>query len=246
MRNKENWKSSKYERHKGRLRGSRDQAQVGVQSRLTADLVAGFYDAMLPLHARGRLIDLGCGKVPLYGTYAPFIAENICVDWEHSAHRNEFLDATVDLNAPLPFQPGEFDTIILSDVLEHIKDPALLWREMARILRPGGKLLMNVPFYYWLHEEPYDYFRYTKYALRTMAEDAGFEVIALQAMGGAPEVLADVFAKTVVKLPVIGRMAALFVQGLTRLFVRTGIGGRVSRVTSAQFPLLYGLVAVRR
>jgi SAM-dependent methyltransferase len=243
MKNKENWKPSKFVYQKNRLRASRDNKQVGFSSRLMADLIAGFYDRILKKHAHGILLDLGCGKVPLYEAYRPYVEDNICVDWENSLHRNEFLDMTADLNFPLEMPDNSYDTIILSDVLEHIKKPRQLWEEMARVLKKEGILILNVPFFYWLHEEPYDYFRYTKYALTAMAEEVGFEIIEIEPIGGAPEVLADIIAKTIKMAPLIGKPLSVLVQYLTWLFVRTSFGSKVSRGTSNQFPLAYGMVA---
>ena len=105
----------------------------------------------------------------------------------------------------LPFDDNEFDTIILSDVLEHIPVPEQLWNEMTRILAHNGKIIMNVPFYYWLHEEPYDYYRYTEFALRRYVEMSALNLILLEPLGGAPEVMADIFAKNISLLPKLGR-----------------------------------------
>lgn len=246
MKNKENWKPSKFVYHQGCLRASRDTKDVGFSSRLMVDLIAGFYDRILKKYAQGRLLDLGCGKVPLYEAYRPYIADNTCVDWENSLHQNEFLDLAADLNFPLPLEDNTYDTIILSDVLEHIKNPRGLWGEMARVLKMEGNLIMNVPFFYWLHEEPYDYFRYTKYALMAMADEAGFEITELESIGGAPEVLADIGAKTIKRVPLVGKHLSISTQYLTWLFVRSSLGSKVSRATSNQFPLAYGLVAKKK
>jgi SAM-dependent methyltransferase len=69
---------------------------------------------------------------------------NVCVDWSNSLHGNDFLDAECDLTKDLPFADASFDSILLSDVLEHIPTPERLWREMARLLKPEGKLLLFV------------------------------------------------------------------------------------------------------
>ncbi len=137
---------------RGRLRSSRDTNEVSLSSRLVTDLTARWYQAHLAQHARGRLLDLGCGKIPLFEAYRNYVSENVCVDWGNSLHRNNHLDIECDLTQPLPFAAGEFDTIILSDVLEHIPEPQQLWREMARVLSAQGRILLNVPFFYWLHE----------------------------------------------------------------------------------------------
>lgn len=166
MRNKESWKPSKFIYKKGRLTATKDPAELAIHSRLIADITAKNYEHLLSKYAHGKLLDLGCGKVPLYAAYRDHVEENICVDWENSLHQNEFLDFNCDLTQNLKFNDGEFDTIILSDVLEHIPEPQRLWDEMARILAPDGVIIMNVPFFYFLHELPHDYYRYTEYALR--------------------------------------------------------------------------------
>ena len=243
MQNQEKWKSSKYIYKKGKLIASRDPKEVAIGSRLIADLIADFYDSNLRQHAKGELLDLGCGKVPLYEAYREFITDNTCVDWDNKFHKNEYLDYALDLTKNLPFNDSEFDTIILSDVLEHIPVPEQLWKEMARILSTNGKIIMNVPFYYWLHEEPYDYYRYTEFALRRFVETSGLRLIQLEPIGGAPEIMADIFAKNILLLPMLGRSLALVVQWFTLCFLRTKFGKKVSEATSSTFPLGYFLIA---
>jgi len=157
MKNKDKWKASKYVYRNGRLASSKDLREVKAGSRLVADLVAVLYDTYIPKYATGKLIDLGCGKVPLFEAYKNYVMDNICVDWENTAHKNEYLDFECDLTKKMPFHDDEFDTLILSDVLEHIPQPEKLWQEMYRILSPKGKIILNVPFCYALHEEPHDY-----------------------------------------------------------------------------------------
>jgi SAM-dependent methyltransferase len=228
---------------KGKLAASHDPQNVGIGSRLTCDLIAGCYDEYLATYARGRLIDLGCVKVPLYASYKDFVSEVVCVDWGNTAHRTNHLDQECDLTKPLPFRDGEFDTVILSDVLEHISQPMLLWGEIARLLAKKGNVLMSVPFYYWLHEEPYDFFRYTEHALRWLAEGAGLRVVLLKSYGGAPEILADITAKNALRIPKIGTTVSTLVQELVSRFRTLAIGRTASESTSKQFPLGYFLVA---
>jgi SAM-dependent methyltransferase len=245
MKNCDSWKPSKYVRKNGRLMASRDPNEVGVASRLIADRTAECYDANLKLHAKGRLLDLGCGKVPLYDAYRRYVTDNICIDWVNSAHKNNHLDFEADLTNTLPFLDGEFNTIILSDVLEHIPEPDRLCREIARVLSPEGRLIMNVPFYYWLHEQPHDYYRYTEFALRRFMERSGMRTLHLQATGGSPEILADVFAKNVKPLPIVGTPLALLSQWAVSSFTHTSVGRRISAATARSFPLGYFLVAIK-
>lgn len=245
MRDADRWTPTKYVPHRGRWRGSRDPAALGPGSRLNADRVVACYEAALPAHARGDLLDLGCGTVPLHGLYAPHVASVTCVDWAASPHATNHIDIEADLSQPLPLPDAAFDTVILSDVMEHVPEPRLLWREIARVLRPGGHLLMNVPFLYGLHELPHDYFRYTRFALERMAQEAGLQVLELRATGGSLHVLADVLAKHLVHLPVLGAPLAVAVQGVVSLLDRTGPGRRLAAKTAERFPAGYFLV-VRR
>ena len=242
MKNAQDWKPTKYVVRRGKLRGSRDPAQVGIASRLMADLVAAHYDARLKDFARGRLLDLGCGHVPLYGAYKGLVSDVTCIDWPNTIHPSPHLDYECDLTQPLPLN-DRFDTIILSDVLEHIPEPEKLFGEMVRVLAPGGHILMNVPFLYWLHETPHDYYRYTEFALRRFA--GGLEIVRLDRIGGAAEVLADVFSKNVMIAGALGRGVAQATQGLAGAFSRSRFGRKVSAATSGEFPLGYFMILRR-
>jgi SAM-dependent methyltransferase len=245
MKNKDKWRSSKYVYQKGKLKASRDISEVNIYSRLITDIVAEFYHSNLENVAKGRLLDLGCGKAPLYEAYKNYINDNICVDWDKSFHENIYLDKCVNLNKILPFDNCEFDTIILSDVLEHIQNPKLLWDEMSRILKKDGKLIMNVPFFYGLHEEPFDYYRYTKHTLSNMAINSGFKVDTLTELGGLPEIFADLNAKVFSQIPIIGKLTANILQRLTWHFIHIKIGKKISKITSKKFPISYALIATK-
>jgi SAM-dependent methyltransferase len=241
MKNRAQWQATKFELHHGRLRGSRDPRELGIGSRLISDLVAAQYQAHLPGHARGALLDLGCGKVPLYAAYAPHVVEITCVDWAPGAH----IDQSCDLSQPLPFERERFDTIILSDVLEHMPEPELLWREMTRVLAPQGKIIMNVPFYYSVHAHPHDYYRYTNFALERFVKINGLELVCLEPIGGIVEIMADLLAKALSKLPRVGPPLAMATQFVVGRFGRTRLGARVARVSSRHFPFGYFLIAQR-
>jgi len=242
MRNISTWKPSKFEYRDGKLRASNNPNEVSVSSRFVVDIVAAQYDSNLQQHVRGQLIDLGCGKVPLYQAYKDYITDSLCVDWPASLHKNPFLDTECDLNLSLPFQDEQFDTIVLSDVLEHISNPQQLCDEMHRILKPDGKVVLNVPFFYKLHEVPHDYFRYTKFALLKFANDSGFNVVKIQEVGGLPEVLTDLSAKLLVNMPLVGRYLSILVQWTGRLFLTLGLGKKLSSKTKEHYPLGYFMV----
>ena len=245
MKSESTWAATKFVRRNGKLRASRNPAEVGVGSRMIGDLVARFYDQSIGEHATGNLIDLGCGKVPLYGTYRDHVSSITCVDWAAPTDGTNHLDSICNLADHLPFNDEEFQTVILSDVLEHIPEPQLLWSELARLLSPGGKILMNTPFLHCLHEQPHDYYRFTDHALRRFAEANGFEVVLLEPLGGTPEVLTDITAKHLQFVPVVGKLLARAIQAVTYWFVNTKPGKALSQRTGDAFPLGYTMVATR-
>jgi SAM-dependent methyltransferase len=246
MKNAETWRASKYVHTSRGFRGSRDAMEVAVSSRLIADLTARFYEQVLPLYAKGRLLDIGCGKAPLYELYRPLVSEVVCVDWCNSPHENRYVDVFQDLNDPLEVSSESFETVILSDVLEHIRNPAALLCEIRRVMTPDAVLILNVPFLYSLHEEPYDFYRYTRYGLEYLTEVAGLRIVALEPLGGIPEVLGDIAAKVLAHIPRAGPTASTIVQRFVAIFLNTTRGKKISTKTAANFPLAYTLVAIRK
>lgn len=246
MRNQDSWSPGKFLLSNGHIAATNDSSELTVASRLTTNLVARLYSEQLPRHASGRMLDLGCGRVPFWEFYRQYVSDSYCVDWQESSHSDSYLDAVADLNHALPLADESFDVVLLSDVLEHIRRPVSLLSEISRVLAPGGKLIMNVPFYYWLHEQPYDYYRYTRYGLDYMAREAGLDVVVLEPTGGALEVLADISGKLLVKLPLFGRPLTAILQASALFFFRSAIGQRVFRKTAGYFPLGYFLVAKKQ
>ncbi len=245
MKNVSRWRPTKFVKRRGRLAASRNASEVNPSSRLMVDLVAACYQRHLSAHCRGRLVDLGCGKVPLFGAYRDLVSDVTCVDWQNSLHKGDHIDCLCDLSKPLPFESESFDTAIVSDVLEHLPEPTVMWSEMARILRPAGKCFVNVPFFYWLHEHPHDYCRYTEFALRRFAQSVGLKVVVFEAIGGSPEVFADMFAKHAARIPVLGGPTALLAQSMASAFVRLRIGRRVSEQSAAYYPFGYFMICQR-
>jgi SAM-dependent methyltransferase len=92
-------------------------------------------------------------------------------------------DYVCDL-AEIPVEDARFDHVLLTQVLEHLPEPARVLGELHRVLKPGGTLWLTAPFFYAEHERPYDFYRYTQYGLRHLLESAGFEVLEVEWMEG--------------------------------------------------------------
>lgn len=196
MKNPDLWKPSKYDIKEGRLVSSECSDEVGAGSFLLASIIADIYNGFIPKFASGKLLDLGCGKIPMYGLYGEYVTDTVCVDWINSAHANPHIDMELDISKPLPFENAAFDTVICSDVLEHIYNPLDVLDEMVRVCRKGAYIMINTPFTYWIHEEPFDYNRYTPYFYEKFAADRDdIELVELKTMGGTGEVLTDIIGK---------------------------------------------------
>ncbi len=139
------------------------------------------FAAALPL--RTRVLDAGAGE----GSYKRhFSKQRYCgLDlgvgdgaWDYSQ-----LDVLGDLSQ-LPFRDGSFSATLNVVTLEHVLEPARVIEELSRILAPGGRLLIVAPHEWEEHQQPHDYFRYTRYGLRYLLERAGFQDIQVEPVGG--------------------------------------------------------------
>ncbi len=93
--------------------------------------------------------------------------------------------------AKLPFKANECDWFLLTEVLEHVEDPAAVLQEAYRTLKTGGSGLITMPFLYQVHADPHDYNRWTQQKLKRELEQAGFTIIELSPQGGVVAVIHD-------------------------------------------------------
>ncbi len=136
-----------------------------------------------------RVADIGCGEQPTRGQIERLGAQYVGIDIVQNG------SGTVDVLAPItemPVPDGVFDVLLVTEVLEHVSDTYGAFRELARVLRPGGSIIITVPFAYPLHEEPWDFVRLTPYQIRECAKLNGLEVTELFTSGNELEVIATV------------------------------------------------------
>lgn len=132
---------------------------------------------------RGTVYDLGCGRRPYEKEILQVAERYIGVDWSNTLHGLN-ADIVADLNKPLPIESEVADTVVSFQVLEHLCEPQIMLGEAFRILRSGGSIYITVPFQWWLHEAPYDYFRYTRHGLEYMLAKAGFVNVVIKESTG--------------------------------------------------------------
>ena len=131
----------------------------------------------------GIVYDLGCGVRPYEHDIMQYADRYVGVDWSNTLHGLS-AEIVADLNQPLPIECSVANTVVSFQVIEHLSEPQTMINEAYRILQVGGRAFISVPFQWWIHEAPYDYFRYTRYGLEHMLTKAGFVDIQVEAVTG--------------------------------------------------------------
>jgi SAM-dependent methyltransferase len=142
------------------------------------------YTLLLPLirtYAYGNFIDLGCGTSPFWSAVVEQVDRYDGVDlWP----RSQKVTFAGDIQCLEMVRDGSYDSAICIEVLEHLPEPGRAVATIARILKPGGVVVISVPHLSRLHDLPHDYFRFTEYGLRYLLGQAGLEVLSIRPKGG--------------------------------------------------------------
>jgi len=139
-----------------------------------------------------KWLDVGCGLRPYEGFFPEGTYIGVDVDSSGRDHTMKSPDHFYDGHT-LPFPDNSFEGVISTQVLEHVPDPQGLLVEMYRVLKPGGRLIMSLPFIWQEHEQPYDYFRFTRYGVDSLLKQIGFEVNGILKDTGSIEMFAVMF-----------------------------------------------------
>jgi SAM-dependent methyltransferase len=129
------------------------------------------------LHKDSSILDTGAGSLrykPVFNNFN-FKSQDISM--------YPGIDIICDI-IKIPVESEVFDAVINIQVLEHLKEPVKAFQEFSRILKKGGKLFLTTHMLFPLHMIPNDYFRYTYYGLKYLAESNGFKVISIKPQGG--------------------------------------------------------------
>ncbi|TSA45577.1 class I SAM-dependent methyltransferase [bacterium] len=130
-------------------------------------------EKFLEEHASDRkTLDIGCGD----SYYRKYFPNCVTVDNDPAKKPDVMADAH-----KLPFFDGEFENILCTEVLEHLKNPPLAISEFKRVLKPGGELILTTRFIFPIHDAPGDYFRFTKYGLMELFKDWKIELLTEEA-----------------------------------------------------------------
>lgn len=164
------------------------------------------------------------------------------------------VDLVCDLTCQVPFRPASFDGIVLMNVLEHVYDGRAMLATLAKLLKPGGVLLVAVPFLLKIHQAPYDFARYTGYSLERLGCDAGLQVESLEGYYDPAFVLGEglrnLYRWTLPGLPALRRRTArvllALISALAGCLARLVGPGQVMSPDPSRSPAMVGYHVVYR
>src|SRR5581483_3603645 len=164
------------------------RGRLGAVVRRFFDLQAGsLWRDLGPVltQAHGTLVDVGCGAQPYRGLLR---SDTSYVGLDTERAREDFGYAMPDVlligeDGRWPLGDSEADFVLATETLEHVIDPPAFLAEASRCLRPGGRLILTVPFAARWHYIPHDYWRFTPSSLRLLLEQGGFENVVVQGRG---------------------------------------------------------------
>lgn len=157
--------------------------RVWTNPKLTDDIYLHFSEVLKDIKKyapaiNGKVLDLGAGKSP-YKIFFKNASEYLRLD--NRDYKN--IDIVADITKKLPIKNNSFDSVVCIQVLEHVKNPKFVVNEICRVLKNNGRCLLTTHMAAPLHGEPYDYYRFTKYALKDLFKD--FKYTEVKVSGGA-------------------------------------------------------------
>ncbi|MBN1600833.1 MAG: class I SAM-dependent methyltransferase [Chitinispirillaceae bacterium] len=146
-------------------------------------------EQLINRYISGRVLDIGAGnlawKYIVKSAAKNYHSSDFCI-----THKN--LDMIFDVTKSFPLKNNSYDSIFCHSVLEHTPEPWNAFDEFYRILKENGVLLISVPFIFYLHGAPDDYFRFTRYGMIKLSEKTGFKVCKLISSGGIAHFLINI------------------------------------------------------
>lgn len=125
---------------------------------------------------KGILLDFGCGQKPYENLFNCTQYIGLDIKTSGHSHKKSKVDVFYDGNH-IPFEDQYFDSIFSSEVLTHVFNTPEILKELNRVLKPGGVILITVPFSWFENEIPYDNNRFTSFGINYSLEQAGFNII---------------------------------------------------------------------
>lgn len=200
---------------------------------------------------RGQVVDIGCADKRL-SAQVPADCHYIGLDYPGTAIAMYHTHPDIFANArALPFANASVQAVILKDVLEHVQGPRQALAEIGRVLSPGGRLVIWMPFIYPIHDAPYDFQRYTEHGMRAYLDEQGFEVTdlipVLKPMETAALMACLALADAAEQILLRKRWLFPLIPFIALLVLMSNLGGKMlGFLPATQFmPAFYRVMAIR-
>lgn len=142
--------------------------------------------------AHGVLLDVGCGTKPFEKLFRPYVERYIGLEYSpESGYRGNMADFCGDAGS-LPLADASVDSILCTEVMEHVPHPENTIAEFSRALRPGGVIIATAPFVYPVHDA-YDFFRFSPDGLKVIMERYGLKIEEIKPLSGTAVTIAAMF-----------------------------------------------------
>lgn len=203
---------------------------------------------------QGRVLDVGAGQAPWRELLDHAEYTGLDVESAQDFGMRRTPGIVYYDGSRMPFADASFDHLLCAEVLEHVPDAEAFASELARVLRPGGSLVLTLPWSARLHHLPHDYRRLTRYGLQALLGRAGFSTVRIEERGNDVAAVANKLIVMAIRLlrpakplqaiwtwplcVLLAPLALVFVMA-AHLSMQLGLGSR-------EDPLGYGLVAIRR
>ena len=174
-------------------RSSDNPALFWTRCRVDLQLLTIYNFLRQPLKAAtGQLLDVGAGESP-WRDLMPSVVEYVAVDIDSSPEfgMKRHSDMQYYDGVRLPFADNSFDVILCTEVLEHVRDPASFLKDLNRVLRRGGTLILTVPWSARMHHIPYDFSRFSRFGLEANLQAAHFSEVEISERGNDIAVIAN-------------------------------------------------------
>ena len=203
---------------------------------------------------RGSVLDVGAGESPWRELLADAEYTGLDVESANNFGMRRRPEMVYYDGGRMPFADGSFSHVMTSEVLEHVPDPKAFMAEVARVIAPGGSLVLTVPWSARLHHLPHDFHRFTRFALATLVESNGLQVQHIVERGNDVAVVANKLIVMTIRLLRPQRMVnviwswplALVMGPLSVGFLAAAHLAMRLDLGSRDDPLGYGLLAVKK
>lgn len=203
-------------------------------------------------YIKGFLLDAGCGEKPYSLIYEELTEKNIGCDVEYCIHDQAAVDVFATLDN-LPFPNTVFDTVLCTNVLEHVAENEKAFSELSRVLKYNGHMLISVPFLYPAHEAPHDFYRYSFYGLIHQMKKNGLDIIEAIPWGGIGMMIlvyCNLFLCRFLKVGVINSFACALQEGVYTIYrkvcLKRLISKDIEKTMAKTISIGYFIVAKKR